>query len=193
MAENIRRMRQDGVNVAALEATYTTLHQKENISKKDTILFLRQTFGIDNVVCAFCEGDADLSPRDIESLDIDEERVWEIKQCLAREGSIPAESCLAGIQSMTILPDGDIYPCHRLIGNTEYRMFQNNQFTDWETSDQYRKVSQLFRNVDKVRNRKCQRCWANRLCIMCPIALLSGGASSCDSELKAVEFTIAQV
>ena len=72
-------------------------------------------------------------------------------------------SCGTGRNLYAVGIDGDIYPCHRFVGNESYRL--GNIFSGV-------KKRQAFLNkigIDSKQREKCQNCWIKNLCIgMCP-------------------------
>ncbi len=101
--------------------------------------------------------------------------------------------CGAGHEYLAISPQGDIYPCHQFVGNTDYKM--GNVF-DGEIDEDIKKT---FEKSNVYTKKKCENCFAKFYC--------SGGCSanavnfngdinkpyelSCEFEKKRVECAIA--
>lgn len=61
-------------------------------------------------------------------------------------------------KNLLVETNGDVYRCHRLVGNHEFvigNIFENSDFLKERYST-------------KVNNEKCRSCWANKLCTSCP-------------------------
>lgn len=66
-------------------------------------------------------------------------------------------SCGLGKNIIAVGPDGEIYPCHRFIGITQYSIGNVNEGIDESKSSKY-----LNRSVDN--REECSKCWARYLC-----------------------------
>ncbi len=67
-------------------------------------------------------------------------------------------ACGAGFEYLAITPIGDIFPCHQLIENKDYRIgnIMNNSFDN--------KLSDEFKNINIYTKEKCANCWARFYC-----------------------------
>ena len=76
--------------------------------------------------------------------------------------------CPIGHNVFTIMPNGDIYPCHLLAWNKEFLM--GNIFSPIRlvSSKQYKKVIKSLSFTIKQNNKKCQDCIARNFCGGCP-------------------------
>lgn len=67
-------------------------------------------------------------------------------------------ACGAGYEYLAITPTGDIYPCHQLIEDPEYRM--GNLMDGTYRQD----LSERFQNTNIYTKAPCSRCWARFYC-----------------------------
>lgn len=67
--------------------------------------------------------------------------------------------CNAGIHSICLTPDGDIFPCHMFLQNKKYRMGNIHD----------REIFSLIRNsrLEFPKYGKCYECWARKICHVC--------------------------
>ncbi len=66
--------------------------------------------------------------------------------------------CGAGTEYLAITPEGDIYPCHQFVGNTDFKM--GNVMTG-----QFEKLTNVnFANAHVEAKPDCQVCWAKYYC-----------------------------
>jgi uncharacterized protein len=74
--------------------------------------------------------------------------------CLAKRTS----GCGAGVEYLVVTPEGDVYPCHQFVGETDFKMgnIQNAEL-DLFIRDRF----EHNRLTDKE---ECQRCWARNFC-----------------------------
>lgn len=67
-------------------------------------------------------------------------------------------ACGAGFEYLAITPIGDIFPCHQLIENKDYRL--GNIMEDSFNNE----LSQTFENINIYTKEKCSNCWARFFC-----------------------------
>jgi uncharacterized protein len=72
--------------------------------------------------------------------------------CLAKRGS----GCGAGMEYLAVTPEGDLYPCHQLVG--EKKFFMGNVRSGFQPE-----VRQIFAH-NQVKDKCCQSCWARYFC-----------------------------
>lgn len=66
--------------------------------------------------------------------------------------------CGSGNEYVAITPDGDIYPCHQFVGNTDYKMGNLHDGTfDME-------MKKKFASAHIYTKEKCRSCWAKFYC-----------------------------
>lgn len=67
--------------------------------------------------------------------------------------------CGAGHEYVAITPNGDIYPCHQFVGNSDFVM--GNLYEDKPLN---KDISNTFKNGNVYSKPKCQDCWAKFYC-----------------------------
>lgn len=80
--------------------------------------------------------------------------------CLAKRVS----ACGAGNEYFSVVPNGDIYPCHQFAGDKDFRM--GSVYTGIERKD----IREKFKNSCLFTRKKCDGCFAKFIC--------SGGCSA---------------
>lgn len=67
--------------------------------------------------------------------------------------------CGAGVEYLSVSPEGDLYPCHQFDGNSEFKLGDiHNGVTNSN-------IASTFRTATIVSNKKpCDNCWAKYLC-----------------------------
>lgn len=61
-------------------------------------------------------------------------------------------------KNLLVETNGNVYPCHRLVGNDKFYM--GNIFSGTYSDEKNR--------VHRDRSERCKNCWANKLCTSCP-------------------------
>ncbi|MGE5390029.1 MAG: thioether cross-link-forming SCIFF peptide maturase [Deltaproteobacteria bacterium] len=74
--------------------------------------------------------------------------------CLAKRRS----GCGAGVDYLAVTPEGDIYPCHQLVGNDSFLL---GNVADGIMKDEVRRV---FTGNDVAHKSECMVCWARNFC-----------------------------
>ncbi|MCK5847661.1 MAG: SPASM domain-containing protein [Caldisericia bacterium] len=68
-------------------------------------------------------------------------------------------SCGAGVEYLSVSPDGDLYPCHQFDGNSEFKI---GSIKDGITN---LAIVEKFRSATNLNSKKeCKTCWARYLC-----------------------------
>jgi uncharacterized protein len=68
-------------------------------------------------------------------------------------------SCGAGVEYLSVSPNGKLYPCHQFDGNSEYEL------GNVEQGIQNHPLVEEFRDLTQVaKKEKCMLCWARTLC-----------------------------
>jgi len=65
--------------------------------------------------------------------------------------------CGAGYQYMAVTPDGELYPCHQFVGESEYYL------GDVWSGIENKAISRKFQEAH-IYNKECKDCWARFLC-----------------------------
>jgi len=73
--------------------------------------------------------------------------------CLAKR----VTGCGAGIEYLVITPEGDIYPCHQFVGDSDFYM------GDIFDGIKYPHIRQNFAN-NQLKDKECKDCWARYFC-----------------------------
>lgn len=99
--------------------------------------------------------------------------------------------CPAGVTTLSISSEGDIYPCFMFTGNKEFLI--GNVFENKISSIRLSTVSKLLKEISKWNDPKCCSCWARSLCFGCigNDYILSGhirNKPQCDFNRKIIEF-----
>lgn len=71
--------------------------------------------------------------------------------------------CNAGTNLLAITAEGDVYPCHRFVGEQAFNM-GNVADPDLRQSSRYREIRQAFVNATVDNREGCRDCWARYLC-----------------------------
>lgn len=161
-----------------LEATYTSKHVEAGLSKQDVVEFLRKEFGVNKVLIENCvpngihdelavkndqpnvddlSGEYYLTRTKLETL-----RRLRTHECIDY-------SCSAGIESLCILPDGRVFPCHQFIHDEQYCM---GTVETLFVTEKYEYVHNLLTNMRKCNYSLCSTCWAKQLCRIPPCQML---------------------
>lgn len=73
--------------------------------------------------------------------------------------------CDVGLKSITVLPTGDVYPCHFFVGNTDFLL--GNIFEETFTIDGMTMAAEKMRCFTKLSQKICKDCWARNFCSRC--------------------------
>lgn len=74
--------------------------------------------------------------------------------CLAKRRS----GCGAGVDYLAVTPEGDVYPCHQLVGNDKFYL---GNVTEGKLNSE---VRQAFARNDLGHKAVCLNCWARNFC-----------------------------
>lgn len=190
----IEAIRNEGGEIRLIEATYTSEHQKKGYSRSDICEYLKTYFKVENIIVGDCEE----STRDNTLLCANDEE-WEYfynqfdngckKERLLRAmkyRKITDITCESGYGSFSLMPSGEIYPCHFFVNHPEYQIaiYRNGVF-DFSN---YENVLEKLQISHKSKNKMCSNCWARVTCEMCPAQMLlydiKGKKSYCHGERK---------
>lgn len=159
-----------------IEATYTSLHSQMGYEKEDIRTYLKNHFGVEKVLISNCTPVSDGNDQCDNSLAFSDDSISEpfensmmIKHALSRTSYIDI-SCGAGINSCTIMPNGDLFPCHFFVNHPEFRI---STYSDETYSfDDYPTTLLQLSYAHKDMNPTCKACWAKSLCSACPAGML---------------------
>lgn len=163
------------VNLALLEVTFTSLHIKKGYTKEKIKNILKEEFGEIEILIVDCSGDSEYSTERHESKnDKSIEFSKEFKLTVLRSLKSNTQRdyfCNAGLKSFILLPSGDIYPCHKFIGNENYK-FGSIRNKDIFVTEKYKLVTEFINESRRSKRTDCSICWARNLCTICPAQLL---------------------
>lgn len=74
--------------------------------------------------------------------------------CIAKR----LRGCGSGHEYVAITPEGDIYPCHQFVGNSEFNM--GNVMEDKLNTD----IQEHFKGSNVYTKEECRKCWAKFYC-----------------------------
>ncbi len=66
--------------------------------------------------------------------------------------------CGAGVEYMAVTPEGELYPCHQFVGNTDFKM------GDVDTGITNTALRDKFKNANVYSKEDCKNCWAKFYC-----------------------------
>lgn len=161
--------------IIAIEATYTLNHVKKNISVEQLRRRLANQFSLpeSSILIIPVAGVPELEvPRESELLKVKEDILT------TEDGNVlvayyPEKQsdlfCSAGFNSLCIMPNGDMYPCHM------YAVDRTCCLGNILDSYDFFKVKEKLNNLplgSKESNIECKLCWARKICHICPAKLL---------------------
>lgn len=99
--------------------------------------------------------------------------------------------CPAGVTTLSVSSEGDIYPCFMFTGNKKFLI--GNVFENKISNIRVYKMSKLLKEISKWNDPKCRGCWARSLCFGCigNDYILSGSIrnkTQCDFNKGIIEF-----
>ncbi|MDU1349473.1 SPASM domain-containing protein [uncultured Clostridium sp.] len=89
--------------------------------------------------------------------------------------------CSAGYNTISILGNGDYYPCHMFVGNKNYKI---GNILDDENKLSFKDILQK-NNVEL-----CKQCWASEFCYNCTWKMINDDIGSCDEKKAIIEHII---
>lgn len=175
VSKGIKTLHKRKVNLALLEVTFTSLHIKNGYTKEKIKNILKEEFGEIETLIVNCSGDSEYSIErydynNDESIEFSKEFKLTVLRSL-KSNTHRDYFCNAGLKSFILLPSGDIYPCHKFIGNETYKFgsIRNNDIFDTE---KYKQVTEYVYKSRRSKRTDCSICWARNLCTICPAQLL---------------------
>ena len=70
-----------------------------------------------------------------------------------------ALGCGAGVEYVSVTPEGDIYPCHQFTGNPDFKMG-----SIWNHKNMDSVITETFKNASVDNKEACRDCWAKYYC-----------------------------
>ncbi len=180
---NIHKMKDNGINVG-IECTFTNYHLINNFHVFDLVEFFNDQFGIHITHVPFVatteENELYICLDDLINeytmaskfaLDsicngkymVDSYTLRLIKAILYKEKI--EFYCPAGITTLSVSTNGEIYPCFMFTGKKEFSIGNvlKNEIDIFKLSE----VNDLLKRVNKLDNPECRSCWAKSLCFGC--------------------------
>ncbi len=170
--ESINMLKAAEIPPQMIEATYTALHQRLGYTKTAIRDYLQEHFGVERILIPNCTSEdehSDLAYIGEESTLYDQLEELKIEQALSRNSLVDI-SCSAGTNVFTLMPNGELYPCHFFIGHSEYCLARYHN-ADYNF-DNYPAVLDALMPAHKFKNSACKDCWAKSLCLACPASIL---------------------
>ncbi len=187
ISANIRAIQSvtSGHEPSAIEMVYTAEHRKAGLSVADLNDFIKQTFGISETyilpVAVVPENALylELTPKDtsmvsasaarvVESWSIGEpRRMLTVSECLSALVTHQSQPylCPAGLSSLVVFADGEVYPCYRLM-HADLRIGRVDD-PDLFKTERFQAIRAKFDGYAKRGRQQCCGCWARNLCRMC--------------------------
>jgi len=190
VARNIRKLKEKTGQPAAIEATYTRNHVDNNYDYEKLSKFFLEEFGIpcsfiSPVIIAPEHSLSILSSKDLYSFRVnticrtirtlasdkrpDRIEILSFSPILALVNKSSADyHCPAGLDTISITPNGNIYPCYRFIWE-DSPFYMGNIFNPGEGfgSPRFIEIRERFLKNRKSYDPACQDCWLRHLCKAC--------------------------
>ena len=171
---NITKLRNEGMDIVAIECTCTDLYSKLGYTKENLQEFLQHEFAIENIVMedAIFSDKSHLPKKEEIYFETDKRNVDEAFLLSRLFGKEKRKDifCGAGKSCFALFPDGNIYPCHQFVQQKEFYCLGNIFEGNWDKKENYKHV------MDKIEmlkgQYKCATCNARNFCSQC-IALLA--------------------
>ncbi|GJM56923.1 radical SAM/SPASM domain-containing protein [Erysipelotrichaceae bacterium OPF54] len=170
--KNINRFRTAGGAIESIESTYTKKHEMLNISKNDVINYIKNEFQIENILIYDVidkKRNDDISFTELRNdenfLDCEHLHPNDLK-CINKLFNISQHNyqiCEAGNTILTILSNGEVYPCQLLI---------NSKFSLGNVTEPFilnkEKTKKYNTMVNSLHSKKeCENCIARNYCTYC--------------------------
>ena len=175
IVQNINRLRNQGLDITAVECTYTDAHRKAGYTREKLKRFFKRELGVENVILenasdvycgdsnAECYADYFQSPE----LSLGEIRFLKFLLDKKTDNSV---FCLAGIKKYAIFPDGSVYPCHLFAPMKEEYLMGTISDMAWGKS---KKCKDTLKKLEQVKQGYyCTRCKGRNFCHQCVASVL---------------------
>lgn len=182
VVNNIKRLKEAIGDSVSIEATYNRHHVKNGISVADTIRYVNETFGVTGIHITPVSGleGSDFVLEDkgpfIESVanvfdslnnknPINYTLVQRFVNSLQKK-SCSSHLCGAGISTISVSANGDIYPCFMFTDVDQYKLGNVSDENIFK-SDALLKTTGEFKSFNKLESGKCKDCFINNICYGC--------------------------
>lgn len=158
--KNIERLNERGGNIRTIECTYTKLHEEKGYFKQKLEEYLKKEFDVEEVIIA---NNMLESWDELDGIKDNSELKRKIILGLLKPGYCLGGLCLAGINSITFTPQGDVYPCHLFLYRDDFKMGNiKNKNENFEFSQNKLKILREKLGCDTCEARNiCSQCYEN--------------------------------
>lgn len=169
IAESIDSLLKAGIDVR-YEATYTKVHEKNNLTYNDVKKHMLTRFGLKHGTIASVSHPKEYKPNDILAYKFNE-KDFDADFIIGNDTAIRILQkrkeryiCGMGKNHFVINTDCNIYPCQFFINNPDFNLgsVRDNKLTI------HKETADLFHQIDHFTNDDCLNCWAKYLCKDCP-------------------------
>lgn len=169
---------------SSVNACYSGIHQKNNVTVIDAVKYLKDELGIEKVNIVPVDASKDSSFGLIDNncfvnsikeilnttaLDYRKymfTKLKKIEKVLKAHCCMPEHVCKAGLTTFGISSKGVVSPCHMLTDENGFYMGSVDDPELFE-SDSFQAIQNKLNSYNRYENEKCKKCFANRLCIGC--------------------------
>ena len=182
--DNIKRLQSfiDGI-----EATYTKVHVQSEMSAEKLIDYLSDEFNVSRkrisvIPVTGC--------KELGLTELEKDNYYYFSDWTSDDGYIKRAFfenlqsdlyCNAGYNTIALMPNGDIYPCHMYAANKSYRI--GNIKDEW--IEEYKEKLEQISFSSKYQRLKCRNCWIRKVCHLCTAKMTLSDKSV--SELISIE------
>ena len=180
VVDNIRLLQKQTGEPTTIEATLSDIHNKLNLNKYDVIKYLYENFNakfcaavevcpIEGKGVDYYKNSNSLEDEISQSINlyvdfgIVSEYLMDFLQII-QGGMVEKQLCNAGFAQITIMPNGDIYPC-QLFAAAGKEFCMGNIYTDFHKKESL--VKMKLSKADKTLNPACLECEINMICTSC--------------------------
>ncbi|HJA35792.1 MAG TPA: radical SAM protein [Firmicutes bacterium] len=164
--------------ITGIEATYTRIHEKlgwtmeglqnflaNKFELQSGIVYVCPAIGSDNTIC-FPPEKIEFGNMGVAGINLGNARIL---YALKSENQCDL-LCTAGFSGLTIMPNGDLYPCHLYALDRNYCMgtFDVNSKSYLNLEQKVKNVRHNMKVINKLEHEECRNCWARNLCYRCP-------------------------
>lgn len=184
--DNIKKWKRatNGRCPSSVNACFSGVHQQHGVTVTDAVKYMKEELGIEKVnivpVDASKDSSFGLTDNDCfvnaikEILNIDSEdyrkymftKLKNMEKMLRAHYSMPEHICKAGLTTFGVSANGAVTPCHMLTDENEFYM---GSVKDAELfhGEHFAAVQNKLKKYNRYKNKKCEACFANRICIGC--------------------------
>ncbi len=146
-AEDVKHLVELGFSNVSVEPVVTSLENEYALRDEDKDIILKE---YDRLSDMYIENAKEGKPFDFFHFNVDLNQ----GPCVIKRVS----GCGAGTEYVAVSPEGDIYPCHQFVGNTEYRL--GNLSDEVFVNKHY----DMFNKAHIYNKEACHNCWAKFYC-----------------------------